>query len=105
MARPKEIWYVPFVFLQRLPAGRLIDLRTNLFAAGCITYAGSAAPITLNVPRFIVALVLTVWTPNLQHIFRDESALFIPVIDYDLDRFLTPVASETKIKAVGRRFH
>jgi hypothetical protein len=59
----------------------------------------------LNIPRLVVAMVLTLLTANLQHIFRHESALVIPVINYDLDRFLTPAASETKVATVGGRFH
>jgi hypothetical protein len=53
----------------------------------------------------IVPAVAAAWANNLQNIFRNESALIIGVIDYDLDWCLTPVASETKIKGVGRRFH
>jgi len=59
----------------------------------------------MNIPCPVVPLVLTLWTANLQNIFRDESALFIAVINYDLDRLLTSVASESQVKAVGGRFH
>jgi hypothetical protein len=77
----------------------------NLAAASCSTHAWSAAWLALNVPCLVVALALTLWTANLQNVFRDESALFIAVINYHLDRLLTPVASETKVKAVRGRFH
>ena len=53
----------------------------------------------------IVPAVFAAWANNFQNIFRNESALVIRVIDNDLDWCLTPVASETKIKAVGGSFH
>lgn len=69
------------------------------------THAGSAARVTLNVPGFVVTLLLTVCTANLQNVFRDETALFTAIVNNDLDWLLTPMAGETEIKAVRGSFH
>ncbi|HBB94529.1 MAG TPA: hypothetical protein DC054_03995 [Blastocatellia bacterium] len=42
---------------------------------------------------------------DFENVLSDESALVARIIYDDLDRFLTPVAGETKIKSVGGTFH
>ena len=42
---------------------------------------------------------------NLENVLRDKPALVAAIVDNDLDRFLTPVAGETKIKLVRGNCH
>jgi hypothetical protein len=53
----------------------------------------------------IVRLMIAFGAKDLENVISNESALIARIVYDDLDRFLTPVTGETKIKSVGGSFH
>lgn len=67
--------------------------------------SSAAAWIAPNITGFVVPSMAAFAAEYLENVLGDESAIVAAIIDDDLDRFLTLVAGETKIKAVRGNCH